>query len=236
MILEKLLRRLSHYYFSAEVRGLENIPEGPCLLVGNHSGIGLLNPEIWIFGTSYLEKHNRLAVLGHDLVLRVPGIAQLAVKFLRYIPNNFESARAALQRGKHVLVYPGGSWESCRPWRDRDKIDFKNRTGYLKLAREAGVSIVPVVAAGAHDGLFVWSRGEKIARALRLHRFFRIDVFPLGLSFPFFIHVGPIWPFIPFPRKVIVEVLPAMVVNERADEVERKMQEALTKNAGELRR
>lgn len=201
---------ISKCYFHAEVKGLDNIPTGPCLLVGNHNGIAIMNPEIWIFGSHYFTylKKRTLKVLGHDLVLKIPGIAHFATKYLGYIPNSTESAKKALSEGHQLLFYPGGGWESCRPSKDRDKIDFKQRYGFVTLAREAGVPIVPIVATGAHDGLYIWRRGNRKAEKLGLHRLFRIDVFPLGLSFPFLIHIGPLFPYLPLPRKVIIEVLP----------------------------
>lgn len=233
---QKLVLNFTNKYFSAEVSGMENIPEGPCLLVGNHNGIGVVNPEIWIFGSNYFVKNDNLAVLGLDIVFKIPGLSQFAKSYLKYIPNNFHSAKMALSSGKQVLVYPGGGWESCRPSKDRDLIDFKNRLGYIKLAREAGVPIVPIVSAGAHDGVYVWKRGGRIARALRLPQLFRIDTFPLGFSFPFIFLLGPLTPFIPLPRKVILEVLPPVHVDqfpndrEAGNIIEDLMQNTLTKN------
>lgn len=246
-LLRKLTLGISKHYFKAEVRGLDNIPEGSCLLVGNHNGIGVVNPEIWIFGShyfTYLSRQSPLKALGHDLVLKVPFISSLSKQYLGYIPNNFESAKKALMEGCQLLVYPGGGWESARPSADRDLIDFKQRCGFVKLARESGVPIVPIVATGAHDGLYVWRRGARIAKLIGLHRVFRIDVFPLGLSFPFGIHVGPLFPFIPLPRKVIIEVLPPIQIDEQAGlndshiacNIIEAMQAAMDRNVSELPR
>lgn len=49
-LFQKLVLNFTNKYFSAEVSGMENIPPGACLMVGNHNGIGVVNPEIWIFG------------------------------------------------------------------------------------------------------------------------------------------------------------------------------------------
>ena len=236
----KALRRtalfFSRNYFRAEVRGLSHIPEGPCLLVGNHNCIGVVNPEIWIFGAHYLsdKKRRPLKALGHDIVTRIPVASALSVKYLGYIPNNSQAAVQSLKEGNNVLVYPGGGWESCRPSSERDRIDFKNRSGFVKVARAAGVPIVPVVSSGAHDGVYIWRRGHRIAKWLGLHRLFRIDAFPIGLSFPFLIHVGPLFPFFPLPRKVKMEILPPVFIEKDLNDVEiaqkivSMMQETLT--------
>ncbi len=205
--LQKLIYRWSKWYFRAEIKGLENIPTGPCLFVGNHNAIAALSPEIWIFGSAYFESRNSLKVLGHDLALKVPGISYLAKKYLKYIPNNHESAKKSLREGSQVLVFPGGGWESCRPSSLRDQIDFKHRSGFIKLAREAEVPIVPLVTTGGHDGVYIWKRGGRIANALKFNRIFRIDTFPIGISLPCVLHLGPFMPFFPLPRKVILEVM-----------------------------
>ncbi|MFZ4715070.1 MAG: 1-acyl-sn-glycerol-3-phosphate acyltransferase [Bacteriovoracaceae bacterium] len=236
--LHKLFLFLVKHYFQAEVKGLENIPVGPCLFVGNHNAIAFVNPEVWIFGSYYFLKGNSLKVLGHDLVLRVPGISYLAKEYLRYIPNNLESAKQSLKDGSQVLVYPGGAWESSRPSSERDRIDFKNRSGFVRLAREASVPIVPIVSTGGHDGIFVWKRGHNLARALQFHRLFRIDTFPIGFSFPLILHIGPFVPFIPLPKKVILEILPPISIDEliadddvgKANEIVKCMQRTMDKN------
>lgn len=239
----KIIYTLTKWYYSAEVKGLENIPNSPCLLVGNHNAIAVVNPEIWIFGSHYLQHHHQLKVLGHDLVLKIPGIAFLAKKYLHYIPNNFESSKNALQEGAHLLVYPGGGWESSRPSEQRDQIDFKNRTGFIQLAKESHVPIIPIVSTGAHDGLYIIKRGHRIAKWLGLQRLLRIDTFPLGFSFPFVFHIGPFFPFIPLRSKVVVEILPAIHSAdlpgddaEAAQHVVRVMQNTLTKNLNLLPR
>ena len=49
------LRPLVKLYHRSEVRGLEHIPAGRCLLVGNHSG-GLTTPDFVIFAVDYYAK------------------------------------------------------------------------------------------------------------------------------------------------------------------------------------
>ena len=242
--IRKLIYTFTNLYFRPVVSGLENIPNAPCLLVGNHNAIVTLCPEIWIFGSHYFLKHDKLKVLGHDLVLRVPLLRSIAKSYLRYIPNNLQEAKRALEDQAHVLVFPGGGWESCRPSKDRDIINFNGRSGFIKLALEAGVPIIPIVSTGAHDGLYILKRGARIAEFLGLKKFFRIDTFPLGLSFPFVLHIGPLFPFIPLPRKVILSILPSIDVNQlqgetneqRAQEVIKSIQERMNEDKAHLKR
>lgn len=229
-------------YFKPTLIGFENIPHGPCLLVGNHNCIAVFCPEVWIFASEYFKTKSELSVLGHDLVLKLPIVSQLAKKFLYYIPNNHQSALYSLSKGKKILLYPGGAWESSRPTREKNIIDFKKRSGFITLAREAGVPIVPIVSTGAHSGIYIWRRGARIAKWLRLSKKLRLDTFPIGLSFPFLFHIGPFFPFIPLPSKVILEVLPPLTIENEAPQTDEelaqfivdKMQLTMDKNLANL--
>jgi 1-acyl-sn-glycerol-3-phosphate acyltransferase len=110
---------------------------------------------------------------------------------------------------------------------------------------EADAPIVPFVAAGAHDGWYVLTRGEKIAKALLLDKLFRIKVFPIAFAAPMGLLVGPLSLYWPMPTKIIIEVLDPIHVEgnpDNPDDVDAAydlivdtMQRALTRLAGELR-
>ena len=86
------------------------------------------------------------------------------------------------------------------------------------MRRWAKIPIVPVVAAGAHDGWYVLTRGDRIACTLRLDRFLRVKVFPVALGLPTGLIVGiPV--FFPLPKKIIIEVLdPISVEGDSQDQ------------------
>lgn len=220
------VRSFTRLWYRLELRG--SVPDGPCLLVGNHNFGAYVNPEIYILG-SHVPGLKQLA---HDLLFKVPGVRSVARHF-GAIPAKHEDAVRALREGHRVVVFPGGAWESFRPSSQRDVIDFKNRTGFVRLAREAGVPIVPVVTAGGHDGWWIVSRGERIAEALGLKRF-RIDVFPIGFAAPFGLLIGPT-PFFPLPHKIICDIGAPMHDVTDADQVVSVMQAKLTELSKELR-
>jgi 1-acyl-sn-glycerol-3-phosphate acyltransferase len=135
-----------------------------------------------------------------------------------------------------------------RPWRDRDKIRFAGRQGYVRLALSAGVPIVPVVAAGAQQTLVILSDGQRLARALGFDRLFRLKAWPIALALPWGLLIAPL-PFIPWPSRILIEVLPpirfdrsgpkaaadAGYVTECAAQVEQTMQACLTRLAAKRR-
>ena len=53
---------------------MDNIPAGPCLVVGNHSG-GLLTPDMSVFAVAYYDEYGYdrpLYTLAHDLLFDTP--------------------------------------------------------------------------------------------------------------------------------------------------------------------
>jgi 1-acyl-sn-glycerol-3-phosphate acyltransferase len=105
-----------------------------------------------------------------------------------------------------LLVYPGGDYEACRPWSERDRIDFAGRKGFVKLALRSQVPVVPVVAHGAQHTVVVLSRGERLARTFGLNRL-RAKVLPIVLGPPFGVTAVPPPPM---PAAITVEFLPPL--------------------------
>jgi len=237
---------LSSLYFRGEVRGLGNVPEhGPVLLVGNHSG-GNVTPDTIVFSLAfhaYFGVERRFHQLAHNLVLSMPGLG-----FLRKygtVAASPENAREALRSGAAVLVYPGGDREVHRPSWQGARIDFGDRRGYVRLALEAGVPIVPVVAIGGQETALFLTRGEGLAKFLRLDRLLRVDVLPVSLAVPWGLNVGDLLGHLPLPAKITIEVLPPIDlreefgpdpdVDEVHDHITRLMQETLDVLAAERR-
>src|SRR4051794_38500547 len=207
---------LASFYFRAEVRGLHNIPaEGPVLLVGNHSG-GNLTPDTTVFTlafNTYFGVERRFYQLAHNLVLPMPGLSILR-KF-GTVAASHENAHEALDSGAALLVYPGGDYEVHRPIWDGNKVDFNGRKGYIRLALEKDVPIVPVVAIGGQETSIFLSRGERLARLLRLDRTVRLKVLPISLALPWGLNVGDMLGHIPLPAKITVEVLPPVYLRDQ---------------------
>ena len=159
-------------WFRADVAGLEHLPPGSFVGVGNHSGATLTPDTLLWVGTHHLSGRSPpLLTLAHDGMFDLyPGWLARGLSRLGAIRASRENALEALRRGYSVQVYPGGDYDACRSFSRRHHIVFGGRTGYVTIAREAGVPIVPVVAAGGHEALFVIWEGAPLARALRLDR------------------------------------------------------------------
>lgn len=207
---------LSSLWFRGEVRDLGNIPEhGPVLMVGNHSG-GNMTPDTTVFMlafSAYFGAERRFYQLAHNLVLALP----LPIPLRKYgsVAASHHNARMALRKGAAVLVYPGGDWEVHRPSSEAGKVDFAGRNGFIRLALEQGVPIVPLVSAGGQETALFLSRGERLARALRLDRMFRLKVLPISIAIPWGINVGDMLGHWPLPAKITMEALEPIDLRER---------------------
>jgi 1-acyl-sn-glycerol-3-phosphate acyltransferase len=225
-------------YFRSEVRGLDNIPaDGPSLLVGNHSG-GTMIVDTFVFATEFYNHfgpERRFHQLAHDIAARMPATG---LRCWGTVAASHDNARAAFAKGAPVLVYPGGDYETFRPTWHSDRIEFGGRKGFIKLALEQGVPIVPVVAIGGQETALFLTRGERAARATRFSELTRIKVLPVALAPPFGINLLDLPGRIPLPAKIAVEVLPPVDLGERFgpdpehdavyEEITGEMQEALS--------
>lgn len=236
-------------YFRPEVRGFERVPEkGPMLVVGNHSG-GQLPPDVPILLTAWWRERGEddpIYTLMHSFFMSLPGIGPVMQRAGGLEAGPLQ-AEAVLRNGGILIDFPGGDHEVFRTWADRNKIDFGGRKGFIRLALRTQVPVVPFVSVGAHETLFVLSRGEWLAKRLWIAKRFRVSVVPLVLGPPFGIVPGGI-PTFPLPAKVTTELLEPIdwterygpeaaddpaVVDACYEELTQKMQSALDRLAAE---
>ncbi len=188
--------------YPCEAKGLENIPDGPILLAGNHSG-GVLIPDVW--GLGYVW-HRHFGVeraihgLAHEMLFKIPMAGEPLARLGVLRATREIAIEALMEHGHSIAVMPGGDGDVFRPYADRFKVRFGGRKGYAKTALRAGVPVVPVGHSGAHETLIVLRSGRRIAKALHLHSLVRSDVFPISLSVPWGLTVGPI-PNLPVPAR-----------------------------------
>jgi 1-acyl-sn-glycerol-3-phosphate acyltransferase len=231
-------------YFRSEVHGLDSLPPGGALVVGNHSG-GMFPMDVPIFSVDFYDKfgYDRpVYTLSHDILFMGP-----TGPFFRrtgYIRANRENAAKALRSGGVVVVFPGGDYDAYRPTFSENVIDFNGRKGYVSTAIEAGVPIVPAVSIGGQQTQLYLSRGTWLAGRMGLKRLLRSDILPLSFGFPFGFSAA-IPPNLPLPTKIVTQVLEPIDITAQfgeepdIDEVDEHvrsvMQEGLDKLAAERR-
>ncbi len=190
-------------YFRCETELVAPLPKGPFLAVANHNAMTGI-PDMFCHMVAFwrLAPVDRPSYgLMHDVPFRVPG-AGAWLNGSGALAANRDNARRALDQGAPLLVFPGGDLDACKPWSHRYTITFGERRGFVRAAIRAGVPIVPVVSVGAHNSLYIWSDGQKVARALGLPRRARSNVAPLGFALPWGLIVGIPLPHLPPPVKI----------------------------------
>ncbi|MDA3862503.1 MAG: lysophospholipid acyltransferase family protein [Deltaproteobacteria bacterium] len=207
----RIFKKATQPYFRPEVHGLTNLPaKGAGLIVGNHNG-GLVPVDTFIAGGAiarYFGASRPVYGLAHDFLFRESTLSNILER-MGALKATYKSAELAFEREGLVIVYPGGDIETFRPFKKRHKIDFGNRTGFIRLALQKQVPVYPCVSIGCHETFYVLTRGEKIAKIFGFKKKLRTTVFPIVLSFPWGLTSGFL-PYIPLPSKIIIEFLPAL--------------------------
>lgn len=136
-----------------DVKGAENIPEGPCIIASKHM-------SDWdIF--ALLPASRRPAFIAKRELIDIPlfGHAARAFDTIRLdrslggeaIPAMLEDAKAALDRGARIIIFPEGTRKA-----PLDEHDY--RYGIVRMYQALGV---PVVPAAVNSGLF-WGRNSPL--------------------------------------------------------------------------
>jgi len=133
--------------------GVERIPTGGVLLVGNHTIYGLLDVP---FMMATLWRDHRIAVraLGDHLHYAFPLWREL-LELGGMVRGTRENVRALMSARQNVLVFPGGAREVAKRRHERYRLIWKERLGFARLAIEWGYPIVPFAAVGAEEMLDV---------------------------------------------------------------------------------
>lgn len=200
-----LLKLAMRGYFRSSVSGMEKVPEGGALIVGNHSG-GLMPMDVPIIAVAFAEQFGAdrpLFCLAHDMLFT--GAAGPVMRKFGFVNATREAAHEILTSGGVTIVFPGGDYDTFRPTLKANVVDFRGRTGYLRTAIRAGVPIVPVVSIGGQEAQLFLTRGEWIGRYSPLRKVMRTDLFPIGVGFPFGLVPAPL--NLPLPTKITTRVL-----------------------------
>ncbi|MBY6537918.1 1-acyl-sn-glycerol-3-phosphate acyltransferase [Rhodococcus sp. BP-349] len=199
-------------YNRLDISVAQPVPDTPVLFVANHGFGGIVDLNVFAFAAAYdrLGLDRALVTLTHQIAWTLH--VEKLIEPFGARPADRRTALRAFREGNNVLVFPGGDLDALKSWRQRDDIVFSGRTGYARLAIEAGVPVVPVVTAGAGESLFVFGSGTRLARALGVDRLLRLKALPLSMSVPWGLNLGLVGllPYFPLPTKLDTSVLAPM--------------------------
>lgn len=133
------------------IEGLDNLPDGPALLVSNH---GQTSIDGALLIHSVFEHTGRILRGMGDRILFRTRASRWALHCGGVVEASMDNARVLLQAGQWVLNYPGGAREVMKSDEQNYQLSWEGRTGFARLALELGIPIVPVAGIGVDD-LFV---------------------------------------------------------------------------------
>lgn len=196
---------IARSYFRAEVQGMEKVPGGRAMIVGNHNA-GIVFLEPFMMGAEWYRQRGEddpLYFLTHDAMVSIPVLRNMLLRF-GCVRASVENSRRLFEEGHKLVVFPGGNHEAFRKYSDRHSIDFGGHKGFARLAVETDVPVVPMLFIGGHETFFVLHRGERLGRLLRSERILRSRSFPVAIALPWGVMVGPFFHF-PLPAKSTIE-------------------------------
>jgi 1-acyl-sn-glycerol-3-phosphate acyltransferase len=150
---------LQRWYFTPKLVGAENVdPSRPGLFVGNHAIFGVIDSPLFAS-----ELYSRTGVyprsLGDHFHFDVPGWGDLLIRY-GAVPGTRENCSRLMQAGQHVLVFPGGAREVAKRRSEINRLTWKNRTGFARMAIEHGYDIIPFASVGCDESYTILFDGD----------------------------------------------------------------------------
>jgi 1-acyl-sn-glycerol-3-phosphate acyltransferase len=182
--------------FRPMVLRAENIPDEPCLFVGNHSLFALDGAVLAPLFFRELRRFPRS--MGDKFLFAYPPLARLLMKN-GTVMGHPEVCTALMQDGQDLLVFPGGAHEAVKPSSELYELQWKERYGFVRLAARNGYTIMPFGLVGPDEFYGHYMEGQELpnsllgrllARAGILDEDVRTDILPpipvgsLGTPFP----------------------------------------------------
>jgi len=184
---------LYRYWFRVKTRGIENIPPGRVLLVGNHAGQIALDAAM--LGTAMILEGDPPRVprgLGEFWLPRLPWF-NIYMDRIGGVVGTPKNCVDLLRHGEAVSVFPEGVRGVNKLFKDRYKLQ-RFGLGFMRVALETKTPIVPVGIVGSEEQAIAIANLKPLARLLNMPNF------PITLTWPL---LGPLG-LIPFPSRYYI--------------------------------
>jgi 1-acyl-sn-glycerol-3-phosphate acyltransferase len=181
---------LYRYWFRAETHGIENIPAGRVLLIGNHAGQIALDAAM-IGMATFLEAEPPRIIrgMGEYWLPTLPFVNEIMVRTGSVVGTR-KNCIDMLEQGEAVISFPEGVRGMNKLIWERYQLQ-EFGYGFMRLALETGTPIVPIAVVGSEE------QAIAIANVLPLARLLGMPAFPVTITWPW---LGPLG-MIPLPVK-----------------------------------
>jgi len=181
---------LYHKYFRVQTFGAANIPDGPCFVIANHSG-QLPFDAMMVNYAAFLEREPPRVF--RSMVERfVPATPFVSTFIARtgQVLGTPENCRRLLDAGEAILVFPEGVRGLNKTFDKRYRLQ-RFGSGFMRLALENNVPIVPAVVIGAEE------QAPSFFNLKRLGKVFGMPALPVTPTHPLFPGLG----LLPLPTR-----------------------------------
>jgi 1-acyl-sn-glycerol-3-phosphate acyltransferase len=179
------------HYFRCLTRGMENIPDGRFMLIGNHSG--QLPFDAMMLGTAVLvdsPKPRMVRGMVERWSAELPFISTLFNRSGQIVGDP-AVARKLLEQDEGLMVFPEGVRGISKLFKDRYKLKSFGH-GFMRLALEAKTPIVPAAIIGPEEQAPAVANFDQVAKVFGLPALPLIlpQVLPLPLPVKYHIWIG----------------------------------------------
>lgn len=178
------------YWFRVETHGIDRLPSGRLLLIGNHAGQIPIDAAMIATAMILEAEPPRIArAMGEYWLPTIPFVNVFMVRTGSVVGAR-KNCVDLLRAEEAVIAFPEGVRGMNKLFRHRYQLQAFG-AGFMRLALETHTPIVPVAVVGSEE------QGPAIANVQWLARLLRMPAFPITLTWP---HLGPLG-LVPFPVK-----------------------------------
>jgi 1-acyl-sn-glycerol-3-phosphate acyltransferase len=197
---------LYRYYFRVEMKGLENVPAGAALLVGNHSGQIPIDGVMIGTGLILDAPEPRLIRSMYDKWAAALPWVSVFLSRVGQVVGRPENSDLLLSNGELVLVFPEGMRGIQKTFHKAYQV-HPFGLGFMRLAMAHHAPIVPLSVVGAEEQYpAVWDM-KPLAKVLGVPH----APVPLQMLLPF---IGPL----PLPSRYRITIGEPMVFDGDPDD------------------
>lgn len=213
------------YWFRAQTMGIENLPKGRVLLIGNHAGQIAIDGAM--LGTAMLLEGSppRIARgMGEFWLPRLPWFSTFLHR-IGGVVGTPKNCIDLLRNEEAVTVFPEGVRGVNKLFKERYQLK-RFGLGFMRLALQTKTPIVPVAIVGSEEQAIAFADIKPLARL------FGMPAFPITLTWPL---LGPLG-LIPLPARYHIEFGEPMHFRGDHDDEDRVIEEKVEKVKAKIAR
>jgi 1-acyl-sn-glycerol-3-phosphate acyltransferase len=219
-------------WFNPVVVDAENIPDEPCLFIGNHSLFAfdgmVLGPLMW----HELGRFPR--PLGDRFLWNAT-----TEKFLLQqgaVIGDPKVGAALMKNGEDLLVFPGGAHEATKTSAQKYSLQWKERYGFVRLAALHGYTIMPFALVGPDEFYSHLLEGEDLPHTALGKLLTRLGILGENTRNDMLppVPLGALGSLVPKPQRCYLKFGTPVVTREhKGKQVSKKVQHALRHQVAE---